>query len=109
MTDRSALRPWTSAARSASSACSDCPGVGFWRYLYTEVGEAYHWVDRLPWSDDEIRAYLDDPDVSLWVMSVAGALAGYFELRMEPDGGMEIVVFRPAAASSPAADSAGIS
>ena len=34
-----------------------CP-ASFWRYLYTEVGRAYHWIDRLPWTDDEIRAYL---------------------------------------------------
>ncbi len=54
----------------------------FWRYLYSTVGEAYRWVDRLPWSEDEIRAYLDDPAVSLWVMTVDDAIAGYFELRM---------------------------
>jgi GNAT superfamily N-acetyltransferase len=69
-----------------------CP-ASFWRYLYTEVGRAYRWVDRLPWTDAEIRAYLDDPAVSLWLMSVAGAPAGYFELRSDRLGGVEIVYF----------------
>jgi len=70
----------------------DCP-ASFWRYLYTEVGRAYRWVDRLPWSDDEIRGYLQDPAVSLWLMTVAGAPAGYFELRRDRTGGTEIVYF----------------
>ena len=71
---------------------TDCPPA-FWRFLYTEVGGQYHWVDRLPWTDDEIRAYLDDPAVSLYLMSVSGAPAGYFELRRDADDSMEIVYF----------------
>ena len=34
---------------------ADCP-PSFWRYLYAEVGRRYHWVDRLPWTDDQIRS-----------------------------------------------------
>ena len=57
-----------------------CPG-SFFRYLYAEVGRAYHWTDRLKWSDEQVRAHLADPDVSLWLLSSRGAPAGYFELR----------------------------
>jgi GNAT superfamily N-acetyltransferase len=70
----------------------DCPPA-FWRFLYTEVGRKYHWFDRLPWTDDQIRQYLDDPAVSLYVMWVDGAPAGYFELHVEPDRAVEIVYF----------------
>jgi GNAT superfamily N-acetyltransferase len=70
----------------------NCP-PSFWRYLYTEVGRTYHWVDRLGWTDDEIRAYLNDPAVSLWLMTVGGAPAGYFELRRDADGAIEIAYF----------------
>jgi GNAT superfamily N-acetyltransferase len=70
----------------------DCP-ASFWRYLYTEVGREYGWIDRLPWSAGEIRAYLDDPAVSLWLMTVRGAPAGYFELRRDASGGVEIAYF----------------
>jgi GNAT superfamily N-acetyltransferase len=70
----------------------DCPPA-FWRFLYTEVGRSYHWVDRLPWTDGDIRAYLGDPAVSLYLMTVSGAPAGYFELRRGEDGAIEIVYF----------------
>jgi GNAT superfamily N-acetyltransferase len=73
-------------------AVRDCPAA-FWRFLYTEVGRPYHWVDRLGWSDDDIRKYLGDPALSLYVMWIAGAPAGYFELRQEAEGAVEIVYF----------------
>jgi ribosomal protein S18 acetylase RimI-like enzyme len=70
----------------------NCP-PSFWRYLYTEVGRASHWNDRLPWTEAMIRAYLTDPALSLYVLSVSGAPAGYFELRRDDDGGVEIAYF----------------
>ena len=71
---------------------TDCP-PSFWRYLYTEVGRRHYWIDRLPWSDDDIRRYLADPSIQLWLMTVSGAPAGYFELRRDADGGVEIAYF----------------
>jgi GNAT superfamily N-acetyltransferase len=65
----------------------------FWRRLYTEVGAEYHWVDRLGWTDETIRAYLADPVGSLWILSVDGGVAGYFELRKHPDDSVEIAYF----------------
>lgn len=70
----------------------DCP-PSFWRFLYTQVGRDHHWVDRLPWSADEICAYLAAPSVSLWLMTVWGAPAGYFELRRDAENGIEIAYF----------------
>jgi GNAT superfamily N-acetyltransferase len=71
---------------------TDCP-PSFWRYLYTEVGRRHYWIDRLPWSDGDIRRYLSDPSIQLWLMTVSGAPAGYFELRRDADGGVEIAYF----------------
>jgi GNAT superfamily N-acetyltransferase len=70
----------------------DC-APSFWRFLYTEIGMEHHWVDRLPWSVDEIRAYLADPAVSIWLLTVWGSPAGYFELRRDADEGIEIAYF----------------
>ncbi|HVR71833.1 MAG TPA: GNAT family N-acetyltransferase [Vicinamibacteria bacterium] len=70
----------------------DCP-PSFFRYLYGAVGAPYHWVDRLPWTDEDIRRYLVTPGVSLWVLSLAGAPAGYFELKSHDDGAVEIAYF----------------
>ena len=67
---------------------------------------AYHWVDRLPWTDDEIRAYLADPAVVALADDGRGAPAGYFELRRDAGDGIEIAYFG-LLPSSPAAGSAG--
>jgi GNAT superfamily N-acetyltransferase len=93
MRDRAALRPVRLAdAAIRVEQVHGCP-PSFWRYLYTEVGRQYRWVDRLPWSDDDVRSYLSDPAVALWVMWVAGAPAGYFELRRDDSGSVEIAYF----------------
>jgi len=60
----------------------ECP-ASFHRYLYAEVGRAYHWVDRLEWTDEETLAYLASPGVTLWVLYCGGAPAGYFGLLPE--------------------------
>jgi GNAT superfamily N-acetyltransferase len=70
----------------------DC-AAEFWRFLYAEVGRDYHWVDRLPWSLDDIRAYINDPAITIWLLSVWASPAGYFELSKEPDGSVEIAYF----------------
>ncbi len=66
-----------------------CPG-SFFRYLYAEVGRAYHWTDRLPWTDAQVGGHLADPNVSLWLLTSRAAPAGYFELRAHDDRSVEI-------------------
>jgi GNAT superfamily N-acetyltransferase len=70
----------------------ECP-PSFFRYLYAEVGRRYHWLDRLSWTREQIRARLAQPGVTLWVLSIKGAPAGYFELERHPDGSVEIAYF----------------
>ena len=70
----------------------DC-SVDLFRFLYREVGRNYFWIDRLPWSDEQITAYLEEPEVSLWVMTYDDDIAGYFELKKEPDGSTEVAYF----------------
>lgn len=70
----------------------DC-SVVFFRYLYAEVGRSYHWIDRLPWTDEQIGAYLQEPEISLWLMTYDDDPAGYFELRKCEDGSTEIAYF----------------
>jgi GNAT superfamily N-acetyltransferase len=65
----------------------------FFRHLYVEVGRDYHWIDRLPWTDEDIVAHLSQSEISLWVMTDDGATAGYFELRRCEDGSVEIAYF----------------
>jgi GNAT superfamily N-acetyltransferase len=69
-----------------------CP-VSFFRYLYAQVGRAYHWYDRLAWTDEQNQARLQDPAVSVHLLTVAGAPAGYFELQKHADDSVEIAYF----------------
>lgn len=71
---------------------SEC-SVELFRSLYIEVGKNYHWVDRLPWTDEDIRAHLAQPGISLWLMTDRDEMAGYFELRKCEDGSVEIAYF----------------
>jgi ribosomal protein S18 acetylase RimI-like enzyme len=79
-------------ARAQVERVGECP-PSFFRYLYAAVGGPYHWVDRLPWTDDDIRRYLSTPGVSLWVLYAEGAPAGYFELKRHDEGAVEIAYF----------------
>jgi GNAT superfamily N-acetyltransferase len=64
----------------------------FYRYLYVEVGRHYHWHDRLAWSEQQFREWLAGPSV-VWLLSVEGAPAGFFELRGHDDGSAEVAYF----------------
>ena len=84
-------------------ARTDDPGIrieqmpecsaSFFRYLYVEVGRSYHWIDRLPWTDADIVAHLNQPEISLWLMTADGVTAGYFELRRCEDDSAEVAYF----------------
>lgn len=83
LADPSAFRPRrTSQPNVRVAKKTDC-SPEFLAYLYAEVGRDYRWVDRLPWTPEETRAYLADPAVSVWLLTVASQLAGYFELRRD--------------------------
>ena len=70
----------------------DC-SVELFRRLYVEVGRNYHWIDRLPWTDEQIAEHLSQSENSLWLMTSRGEIAGYFELRQCEDGSVEIAYF----------------
>jgi len=93
MRDPSDLQPARSEdPRIRIDQLHDC-SVSFFRRLYVEVGRNYHWVDRLPWTDEQIRAHLNQPEISLWLMTYETESAGYFELQRCEDGSTEIAYF----------------
>src|SRR3954452_23036261 len=63
-----------------------------YRALYTLVGERWLWRDRLVWTDEELDAYLTAPNVHVWLLSIGGATAGYFELKQHSDS-VEVMYF----------------
>ena len=86
------LRPAPMPPGASVLLVEECPEP-FHRFLYREVGRRYHWRDRLGWTDGQIREYLADPRTSLYVLYVRGAPAGYFELRSDAEGAVEIAYF----------------
>lgn len=93
LTGREAFRPSPSPdPRARVDKAVACPPSLF-RWLYAEVGRAYHWLDRQSWTDEDARQRLDDEAVSLHLLSVAGVPAGYFELERHGDGSVEIAYF----------------
>ena len=57
------------------------PDVAFYRFLYGEVGREWRWRDRLIMSEDELWQAITKPGVSIHVLYLQGAPAGYVELR----------------------------
>jgi GNAT superfamily N-acetyltransferase len=87
------LRPAGPPAGDVSLArVHTCP-PSHYRALYAAVGEAYHWRDRLAWSDARLAEHLADPRVAVWTAVVRGETAGYFELVRHSDGSVEIAYF----------------
>jgi GNAT superfamily N-acetyltransferase len=93
MREPAALRPARLDDPTIRVDCAEDCFPALWRFLYSEVGRKYRWIDRLGWSDEQIRAYLDDDAVSVWLLTVRGTLAGYFELKRDDEGGIEIAYF----------------
>jgi ribosomal protein S18 acetylase RimI-like enzyme len=69
------------------------PTPQLYRDLYVEVGRDYHWVDRLPWSREQIAQHLGQAGLEIWVMSCEGERAGYFELNRRDGGAIDIAYF----------------
>ena len=68
------------------------PTPTFNRRMYTEVGRAWQWTDRLVWSAEDWSKYAHSPRVRTFVARYDGATAGYFELRQENEE-VELVYF----------------
>jgi RimJ/RimL family protein N-acetyltransferase len=62
------------------------------RFLYSFIGERWQWTDKLPWTDDQWREYVESGRVRTWVGYCGGAVAGYFELLRNTND-VEIIYF----------------
>ena len=66
-----------------------------WRYnrfLYEFVGADWAWRDKLSWSDEQWRSYVEDEGLRTFVAYFDGSLAGYFELSQREQD-VEIAYF----------------
>ena len=69
------------------------PTVGFYRFLYNTVGEAYNWHSRGRRSDAELAALIQDPLNEVHVLYVHGTPAGFAELDCRTPAEIELIQF----------------
>jgi GNAT superfamily N-acetyltransferase len=93
MSSPTQLRPKTAPGPDVSVSRVPIPMPELNRFFYSAVGGDWLWVDRLRWTYDQWRTYLNRPELETWVVNVAGTPAGYFELERQPGGDVEIVYF----------------
>ena len=62
------------------------------RFFYQEVGKLWQWTDRLNWSEEEWRKWVERENVQTWMLLLRGTPAGYFELDNQ-DGDVEVAYF----------------
>lgn len=97
MDDPAALRPVSAPEPGLRIERVAAASPEFSRFLYTAVGGAWHWKDRLPWSRERWLRHLDRAEVQTWVLYRHGAPAGYVELEYQSvnafSGDVEISYF----------------
>src|SRR5712672_1351335 len=67
-----------------------------WRFnrdLYFRVGEQWDWVDKRPWTNEQWKEYAAAAELCTFAGYYDDALAGYYELRRDTDGGVEVAYF----------------
>jgi GNAT superfamily N-acetyltransferase len=67
-----------------------------WRFnrdLYFRVGEQWDWIDKRSWTDEQWKHYAAAPELRTFAGYYEDALAGYYELRRDTEGGVEIAYF----------------
>lgn len=92
MTERDQLRSKTCEDARFQILEASVKQWQFNRFLYIFVGEAWGWRDKLSWSDERWKAYVESDAISTFVGYYDGSLAGYFELSSQ-DGNVEIIYF----------------
>lgn len=65
----------------------------FYRYLQDRIGRRWHWVNILRLSDEELSAKIHAPGRDIRVLYLDGAPAGFFDLKPEPGGPLELAYF----------------
>jgi GNAT superfamily N-acetyltransferase len=91
----------TDAAQLCPRACADArfrileateKQWRFNRFLYVFIGSEWAWRDKLSWTDEQWRSYVEDDRLRTFVAYYDGSPAGYFELS-EREQEVEIAYF----------------
>lgn len=64
---------------------AEIPSPALNRFLYTAVGGAWYWMDRLNWRYSDWQRWLERPGTETWVAYHCGTPAGFYELQPKDD------------------------
>ena len=57
----------------------DPPDFQLNKFFYKQIGKNHRWIDRLSWTDQNWKSYLDNKNVKTFILKHDQELAGYFE------------------------------
>lgn len=80
-------------AENLSIIRSQQPTVGFYRFLYTSVGDNWLWYERNQMPDADLGKIIQHPKVKIYVLYVNGTPAGYSELDFRKKDEVELAYF----------------
>jgi GNAT superfamily N-acetyltransferase len=86
------LRPKRADARFQTHEQKE-PDWVFNRDMYLRVGEQWQWIDKRAWTDEQWREHASQLELRTFAAYYNDALAGYYELRQDDEGGVEIAYF----------------
>ena len=49
------------------------------KFFYKQIGKNHRWIDRLSWTDQNWKSYLNNKNVKTFILKHDQELAGYFE------------------------------
>jgi len=87
------LRPKRYADARFQAREQEEPNWVFNRDMYFRVGEQWHWIDKRPWTDEQWKQYAAAPELRTFGAYYDDARVGYYELRSDAEGGVEIAYF----------------
>lgn len=93
MTSRPASIPPTRPAQKIALLRAEKPTTSFYRYLYNTIGQDWLWWERRELSDEQLNEIIQDDQVEIYILYVAGVPAGYGELDRRSDDDIELAYF----------------
>jgi GNAT superfamily N-acetyltransferase len=93
MTSPQQLCPTSRAVAGLEVRRANIPSPELSRFFYTAVGGDWFWLDRIPWTYERWREWVEMPGLETWVAYLEGTPAGYFELERKSPHTVNIAYF----------------
>ena len=59
------------------------PNIELNKFFYKNIGKKHRWIDRLAWDNLKWISYLENENVSTFVLKINEDLIGYFEVILD--------------------------